>query len=96
MLLLYSCNNDQKDPNFESANGKIIDAGSEASDGCGWILILEDASTYKPDEIPEEYREDNLKVNVVYRKLEETVYCGFPAGNVPEYSKIELKKIKKL
>ncbi len=51
-----------------TVNATIDYAGDIATDGFGWVLRL-DAGTFEiPTNLPDEFKQDELKVNVTYKR----------------------------
>lgn len=62
MLVAAGC---KQDKNLTKAT--ISDTGDIASEGCGYILILEDGTTkLRPRNLPSNYQHNGLKVKVKY------------------------------
>jgi hypothetical protein len=59
----------------DAAIATIIDEGSIASDGCGWMVKIGD-STYHPDNLPEQYQVNNLSVSIKYRLYHSSWSCN--------------------
>ncbi len=95
-LLLFaipvSC---KKDANLLTANATIIDTGSVAVDGCGWLIKLNDSTTYEATNLSADYQKNNLQVNISYYLLTTKFQCGDspPGGGITQ---IELKSIKSM
>lgn len=94
-LFLSSCSDIFSDSDVKGVDAKIVFAGSEASDGCGWIVVVSEEEKYKPESLPEEFKIDKLAVNVSFKELDSTYSCGFPSVNSPQYPNIRITKIKK-
>ncbi|WP_345952791.1 hypothetical protein [Mucilaginibacter sp. PAMB04168] len=58
------------------ATATIIDSGSPALDGCGW-LIRTNGTTYSPDNLPEAFKLNNIQVKIIYTISEAKFQCGF-------------------
>lgn len=57
-------------------------AGDPAVDGCGWLL-KGDNMVFKPVDLPKKYQRDSLRVEILYRVLEERSTCGFSVREEP-------------
>ena len=69
--------------------GVIIWGGDSATDGCGWLINVND-STYSPINLSSEFKIDSLNVLFDYQKLESRNHCGW---RQPGYANIEITKI---
>jgi hypothetical protein len=71
----------------------VVDLGSPAVDGCGWAINI-DNITYIPDNLDEQYKQNRLKVMIVYENTSQIYQCpGFSEIN---YDKIIIKQIMKI
>lgn len=70
----------------------ILDFGSSAVDGCGFVIQIED-QIYYPVNLEEKYHIDGKNVKVQYNTLEEMHTCGFPHSGVI-FQKINIRKIR--
>lgn len=70
----------------------ILDLGSPAVDGCGFVLEIKD-QIYYPVNLEEKYQIGGKTVKVRYSVLEETYTCGFPHSEI-KYQKINIKEIR--
>jgi hypothetical protein len=61
LVLAVSC---KKDKDFSKA--VVVDTGDVTSDGCGWVLRMEDGKIEKPEYMPSAFQHDNLKVKVKF------------------------------
>ncbi len=72
----------------------IINYHDPAADGCGWTISIatgDIVGDYKPSEaLAEEFKEQDLEVNLTYKTLLEGEDCGF--GTI---AKIEILEIEK-
>jgi len=80
------------DKEGEFVNAKIIDGGDIAVDGCGWLIEVS-SETFKPVDLPEEFKVDGKLVEVKYDELDSMADCGF-AQDV--YSEISITVIQEL
>lgn len=88
LLLLGAC---QKEELWVDA--VILDFGSPAVDGCGFVIQIEN-QIYYPVNLEEKYQIDGKNVKVQYNTLEEMHTCGFSHSgaifqkiNIRNYSK---------
>lgn len=65
-------------------------------DNCNDYMIViekeESLDYYKPDNLPNEFKTDELPVKLTFRKTEKIHNCGF-AGNVPVINIINIHKL---
>ena len=54
----------------------IHDGGEIELDGCGW-LIETSAETFKPQNLPDEFKIDGMEVKIKYDRLNSKSGCGF-------------------
>lgn len=90
-LMEVGCEKKEEPNNNLKAEGLILDAGSPATDGCGWVFKT-NGIIYSPIELDAKFQKDSLIVNVEYRILDTQATCGWHS---PGYSKIEIIKISK-
>jgi hypothetical protein len=79
LLITFLASNSCRKENSTIAT--IIDEGSIASDGCGWMVKIGD-STYHPDNLPEQYQVNNLSVSIKYRLYHSNWSCGMLMFNI--------------
>jgi hypothetical protein len=79
-----------KRPGQLEATATVINSGSVALDGCGWLIQIGDTS-YSPDNLPETFKETGITVNIEYTVSEAEFVCGW--GNKVKY--IHLYDIKR-
>jgi hypothetical protein len=86
-FILMSCEPDESSFDYE---GIVIWAGEPASDGCGWLININD-STYSPINLGSSYQIDSLNIFLSFNKLDTRNHCGW---RQPGYAEIEITKIK--
>ncbi|MEO6167442.1 MAG: hypothetical protein ABIO46_02315 [Chitinophagales bacterium] len=70
-------------------NAKIIDAGVQAADGCGWLMKVNDI-TYSPLNLDSNFMMDGLEVSTSFEETGDTFLCGigaqlkYPIVNISE------------
>lgn len=77
-LMLAACSKDNckdKDGRLE-ATATVIDSGSPALDGCGWLIKI-DNKDYSPDNLPENFQFNNIQVKIVYTISDAKFSCVF-------------------
>ncbi|MFD2147315.1 hypothetical protein [Mucilaginibacter antarcticus] len=81
----------RKDPIALPTEATVINAGLTGADGCGWLLKV-DTTFYSPNNLPEKYRKDNLKVKMAFIKTNFKYQCGVGANL--QYFRIDLRDIQ--
>lgn len=85
----------RKHPDSITADATVID-DTATFDNCGAYMVVigegVGATWYKPENLSKEFREDNLKVKIVYSITDKTHNCGF-GGYVPVITIHRIKKI---
>jgi len=96
-ILFISCSKDRScrecDTGSGFVNATIIDGGPIETDGCGWVVRLGDEKFYHPDELPEEFRQNNLSVKICYESSKDEFRCGIAALSMPVLHIIWYQKI---
>ncbi|MDX2001112.1 MAG: hypothetical protein SFW35_01675 [Chitinophagales bacterium] len=72
LLLLFSCSKEE----FVDGVFTIHYSGDWDKGGCGWVLQQDTLHWYEPLNLPDQYKQENLELDVVYRQLEETPACS--------------------
>ena len=92
-LMGAGCAKKEEPNNNIKAEGLILDYGSPASDGCGWVIKI-NGNVYSPVELLDsKFQKDSLKINIEYRILPTQSTCG--GWRTSGYVKIEILKISK-
>lgn len=86
-LAISACNKED-----EFVDARIIDGGDIAVDGCGWLIEIS-SETFKPVDLPEEFKVDGKLVEIKYDELDSMADCGF-AQDV--YREISITVIQEL
>lgn len=73
-------------------DGVIVDLGSPAVDGCGFMLNVNN-EFYYPSNLDSRYKTDGRRVKVRFSILEEKHICGFPQSET-KFQKIDIRNIK--
>ncbi len=81
----------RKNPIPLPTQATVINAGLAGADGCGWLVKV-DTSYYSPNNLPEKYRKDNLKVKMAFVKTNIQYQCGVGANL--KYFRIDIKDIQ--
>lgn len=70
-ITTFSCN---KDKDFKSA--VVIDTGDISTNGCGYLLKMDDNSQQRPINLPSAFQHDGLKVKVKYHSKDSVIFCN--------------------
>jgi hypothetical protein len=81
----------RKDPIPLPTEATVVNGGINGGDGCGWLLKV-DTTFYSPNNLPQKYRQDNLKVKMAFVKTEFKYTCGVGANL--KYFRIDIKDIQ--
>ena len=95
----------KKDKNVLTTEATVVYTGSIAVDGCEWLIYVEGVGPYDNQtgpsrtyynvvNLPERYKQNNLKVVISYKLLSSRYHCGMIA-NDPGIEQIEVKEINK-
>ena len=66
---------------FQETEATILYTGEPAVDGCDWVVVINEKS-YHPQNLPDEFQEENLNVQIRYKLTDEDFVCGF--SSIPE------------
>jgi len=80
---LLSCDKDNMTGTPDHTKATIIDAGVDISDGCGWLIVLDEGGVYHPENLPAGAKHDKLDVWVNYTNTRDTFYCGIASTPYP-------------
>lgn len=71
VLIISSCKKEGL-----ASDAIILDYGNPFADGCGWVIRLNGSdSLYSPKNLPQIYKQDSLKVHIIFHKLKTKYYC---------------------
>lgn len=70
----------------------ILDLGNPSVDGCGWAIEINNVINI-PEYLEEEYKQNELKVMIVYESTSQIYQC--PGFSDRKYDIIIIKQIKK-
>ncbi|MFD1255295.1 hypothetical protein ACFQ3S_00675 [Mucilaginibacter terrae] len=65
-----------KKPGQLEAIATVINTGSPALDGCGWLIKVGTVS-YSPDNLPENFKESGINVKIEYTVSDADFVCGW-------------------
>jgi len=105
VLMLAVVTSCKKDKGLLTTDATVVYTGSIAADGCEWLIYVEGIGPYDNQtgpaktyynvvNLPEKYKEHNLKVAVSYKLLSSRYHCGINV-NDPGIQQIELNEIHK-
>ena len=90
ILMMFFCFSCAKDKSCESCidthlykNATIIYGGPVTSDGCGWLVKIDDTHTYHPDVLNTAFQQDQLPVKINYELTTDTFICGIAGLQIP-------------
>jgi len=66
-------------------NGKILDLGDPALDGCGWVVQFDVngiTQNHRADSLPADFEQNELEVKIEYNETDEDSVCGL-GGTIP-------------
>lgn len=64
-------------------NPTIIFTGPVATDGCGWLIKIDDTHTYNPDVLNAAFQQDQLMVKISYELTSDKFICGKAGLQIP-------------
>jgi len=64
-----------------TTNALIFDSGPVAADGCGWLVKI-DSNVYHANNLPAEFQQNKLAVNVSFEKIESGFQCSMDPKNI--------------
>jgi len=91
ILSALSCSDNEQSQSINTENATIYYDPS-GIDNCVYTLKMDNEKYYSTEHLDNEFRENNLRVKISYRKTEKELNCGF-SGNL---TIIEIETIKKL
>jgi hypothetical protein len=91
-LLFTSCSASISESDLRA---QVVFTGSEAADGCGWLIQVSEDLIYKPEDLDEKFKVDGLEVSVSFKLLASSYTCGFPSPSSPKFQNIKISKIKR-
>ncbi len=66
-------------------NGRVLDLGDPAVDGCGWVLQFEvdgNIEIHRADSLSTDFQQNDLEVKIEYKNTTEESICGL-GGMIP-------------
>jgi len=69
-----SCEKCQDESTYK--NAIIVFQGPVETDGCGWLVKIDDTHTYHPDVLDIAFQQDQLQVNISYELTSQKFICG--------------------
>lgn len=86
-VALSSC---KKDGEIVLIEATVINAGAVASDGCGWVIRINDVN-YSPVNLDDKFKESGLEVKINYDKLSSKFTCGW-GQKIDEIKLLEINR----
>tara|TARA_Y100001935_G_scaffold217449_1_gene189677 strand:- start:123186 stop:123500 length:315 start_codon:yes stop_codon:yes gene_type:complete len=77
ILLVISCTDKIVEPEVFSETGLIRFTGAPAVDGCDWVIELPENKVVHPNDLPQSYLVDSLKVAFTYSPTDHVFTCGW-------------------
>jgi hypothetical protein len=97
-FLLPAFTSCKKDKDLLTTEATVVYTGSIAADGCEWLIYVDEAASdrtyYNVVNLPENYKQNNMKITILYKLLTSRYHCGINA-NDPGLRQIEMKQISK-
>jgi len=91
IIFALSCSDNEQNQNIITENATIY-YDSSSIDNCVYTLKMDNEKYYSTEHLDNEFRENNLRVKISYRKTEKKLNCGFSG----DLTIIELETIKKI
>lgn len=95
-IFLLSCKKDRScgscDTEAGFVNATIFNGGPIEADGCGWLIKIGEDKYYHPDQLADEFKQDNLSVKICYEASTEKFICGLGGLNMPVINIISIRK----
>ncbi|MGI4751971.1 MAG: hypothetical protein ACRYFB_15160 [Janthinobacterium lividum] len=77
---------------YTEKSAMVLNAGNLASDGCGWLLKLDqDNTVFSPLNLPELLQTDSLQVTISYNLLNTKFNCSSGSS----FTQIKINSIRK-
>ena len=95
IFLGYSCTKERSCENCVDnnsyKNATIVYGGPVATDGCGWLIKIDDTHTYQPDVLNAVFLRDQLPVKIMYELTSDKFICGISGLQIPIIHVIDIK-----
>jgi hypothetical protein len=88
-IIALSCNKGsttavKPNTNVKGIKATVINTGDVAADGCGYLVQIDSATFYHPDNLPTAFQKDKLNVTVNYDLSDAKFQCGMnPDTHIP-------------
>ena len=73
-------------------NATIVYSGPVETDGCSWLVKLDDTHSYHPDVLETGFQQNQLSVEITYKLTSEKFICGISATEIPVIHVIKIEK----
>jgi len=80
----------EEEPDFQNVKGIILFRGDPATDGCGWLIEINNVE-YKPQNLESIFQKEGLVVVLDFDTLNSIWNCGW---REPGYQEINIVKMK--
>ncbi len=91
VILFTACSKENKEVAVPTVRATVDYAGDPAADGFGWVLRITSDSSEIPKNLPDNFKQQDLVVNVAYKKTDQKFPCRCV---VPRYM-VEIISISK-
>ncbi len=95
LIFFVSCEKDHSCDDCDSEDyidAVILNTGAIEVDGCSWAVKIGTDRYYHPDVLKDEFKTDNLNVQICYTLTSDKFVCGIAARSM---SVIRIRDIKK-
>lgn len=72
-------------------NATIVYEGPVATDGCGWLVKLDDTHIYQPDVLNTVFQHDQLSITIAFELTSAKFTCGISGLQIPIIHVLEIK-----
>ncbi|MGI4803892.1 MAG: hypothetical protein ACRYFL_03910 [Janthinobacterium lividum] len=87
---MISCQKEEQTV-YKETDAMLLNAGNIASDGCGWLVKINNDTVFSPLNLPELLKTDSLQVTISYNLLNTKFNCI--TGN--SFTQIKINSIRK-
>ena len=91
----FSCTKDRSYKNCLDKNiyrnATIVFSGPVATDGCDWLVKIDDTHSYHPDVLSNTFKQDQLTVRIAYELTPDKFICWIGALQIPVIHVIDIK-----
>jgi hypothetical protein len=95
IFFVFSCTKERSCENCIDTNtyknATIVFEGPVATDGCGWLVKINDTLTYQPDVLNVAFQQDELPVKIIYELTSDKFTCGISGLQISIIHVIDIK-----